>query len=105
MASAYVLHLYELHWSHILKENLVNLGKLRLLEDGKIYCCFFFFLNQQFITWRMEADHGSYFRNYIQWKHTNMKQKEKARKEKKRKRKKKRKLEELIVNKRLRCKY
>ena len=47
----------------------------------------------------MEADHGSYFRNYIQWKHTNMKQKEKARKEKKRK------LEELIVNKRLRCKY
>ena len=26
---------------------------------------FFFFLNQQFITWHMKANHGSYFCNYI----------------------------------------
>ena len=32
---------------------------------------FFFFKNHQFITWHMKADHGSYFRNYIQRKHTN----------------------------------
>ena len=44
---------------------------------------FFFFLNQQFITWRTKADHGSYFRNYIQKTHTNMKLKEKEEKEKK----------------------
>ena len=32
----------------------------------------FFFYNQQFITWHSVADHGSYFRNYVQRKHTNM---------------------------------
>ena len=42
---------------------------------------FFFFLNQQFITWRMKADRGSYFRNYIQKTHTNMKLKERRKKE------------------------
>jgi len=44
---------------------------------------FFFFYNQQFITWRAMADHGSYFRNYIKEMHTNMKLREK--KERKRK--------------------
>ena len=34
---------------------------------------FFFFLIHQFITWSAMADCGSYFRNYIQKKHTNMK--------------------------------
>ena len=33
---------------------------------------FFFFLNQQFITWLAVEDRGSYFRNYIQRKHTDM---------------------------------
>ena len=44
---------------------------------------FFFFLNQQFITQRVVADRGSYFRNYIQQTHTNMGLKEKEEKEKK----------------------
>ena len=43
----------------------------------------FFFYNQRFITWRAIADRGSYFRNYIQEMHTNMKLREK--KERKRK--------------------
>jgi len=43
---------------------------------------FILFLNQQFITWRMEADRGSYFCNYIQKTHSNMKLKEKRKKEK-----------------------
>jgi len=34
---------------------------------------FFFKKNQQFITWCMKVDHGSYFRNYVQKKHTNRK--------------------------------
>ena len=48
----------------------------------------FFFLNQQFITWRTVADRGSYFRNYIQRKHTNMgkRKKEKETEKKRRKR-------------------
>jgi len=33
----------------------------------------FFFLNQQFITRHARADHGSYFRNYVQRTHINMK--------------------------------
>ena len=37
---------------------------------------FFFFLNQQFITRRTMADRGSYFRNYVQKKHTNMRNEE-----------------------------
>jgi len=41
-----------------------------------------FFLNQQFITRRAEADRGSYFRNYIQKTHSNMKLQEKREKEK-----------------------
>jgi len=43
---------------------------------------FFFFLNQQFITWCAEADCGSYFRNYIQKTHTNLKLKERREKKK-----------------------
>ena len=46
----------------------------------------FFFLNQQFITQCARADRGSYFHNYIQKTHTNMKLK---RKEKKREKEKK----------------
>ena len=42
--------------------------------------CFFFFLNQQFITQHAEADCGSYFRNYIQKMHSNMKLQEKRKK-------------------------
>ena len=30
-----------------------------------------FFLNHQFITWHAEADHGSYFCNYIHKMQTN----------------------------------
>ena len=42
-----------------------------------------FFLNHQFITRCVKADHGSYFHNYIHKRRTNRKIKEK--KEKKRK--------------------
>jgi len=45
----------------------------------------FFFLNQQFITRLAVEDRGSYFRNYVQRKQTNMKLKK--RKEKKREKK------------------
>ena len=48
---------------------------------------FFFFFNQQFITRRMVADHGSYFRNYVQRKHTNMGNREKEKEKEKRRRK------------------
>ena len=47
---------------------------------------FFFFLNQQFITRRTVADHGSYFRNYVQRKHTNMGKREKEKEKEKEKR-------------------
>ena len=42
----------------------------------------FFFLYQQFITWLVEEDRGSYFRNYVQRKQTNMKLKKRKRKRK-----------------------
>ena len=32
-----------------------------MLVTMEIEMIFFFFLNQQFITWRAVADHGSYF--------------------------------------------
>ena len=52
---------------------------------------FFFFLNQQFITRGAEADHGSYFCNYVHDKRANMTGKEeKENKKKKRKKKGKR---------------
>ena len=38
------------------------------------------FLNQQFITQHMEADRGSYFCNYIQKMHSNMKLQKKRKK-------------------------
>ena len=48
----------------------------------------FFFLNQQFITQCAWANCSSYFRNYVQMKHTNReKGKKRTRKEKKRKEK------------------
>ena len=44
-----------------------------------------FFLNQQFIIWSVQADRGSYFRNYVHEKRANMTGKEeKERKEKER---------------------
>ena len=43
---------------------------------------FFFFLNQQFITQCAKTNRGSYFCNYIQKTHTNMKLKVKKEKEK-----------------------
>ena len=61
--------------------------KLKGLESIKSF--FFFFFIQQFITRRMMADRGSYFRNYVQRKHTNMgKRKKEKEKEKKRKKRK-----------------
>ena len=57
---------------------------------------FFFFLNQQFITWCTKADHGSYFRNYIHRTQTNMgleRRKEMREKDKRTNRKKDRKEE------------
>ena len=42
---------------------------------------FFFFLNQQFITWYMKADHGSYFRNYLHSTQTKHETKRKKRRE------------------------
>ena len=38
-----------------------------------LFFFFFFFLNQQFITRLAVEDRGSYFRNYVQSKQTNMK--------------------------------
>ena len=52
----------------------------------------FFFLNQQFITRLAVEDRGSYFRNYVQSKQTNMKLKKRKRK-KKGKKTKRRKIE------------
>ena len=40
----------------------MNVDSVMIYLDTNI---FFFFLNQQFITRRMKADCGSYFRNYI----------------------------------------
>ena len=48
----------------------------------------FFFLNQQFITWHAKADHGSYFHNYVQRKHTNREIKGKKEEKEKEKEKK-----------------
>ena len=45
--------------------------------------CFFFFLNQQFITWHTKADCGSYFHNYIHRTQTTLETKKEKRKEKK----------------------
>ena len=56
---------------------------------------FFFFLNQQFITRFVEEDRGSYYRNYVQRKQTNMKLKKRKRKRKGNKRKEK-KIEEKL---------
>ena len=47
-----------------------------------IYKNSFFFLNQQFITWSMKADRGSYFHNYVQKKHTNRKLRKEEREKK-----------------------
>jgi len=46
-----------------------------------VTCFFFFFLNQQFITQRMKADRGSYFRNYIHSTQTKHETKKKKRRE------------------------
>ena len=43
---------------------------------------FFFFLSQQFIIQRMEADYGSYFHNYIQKTHMKLKERRKKKKKK-----------------------
>ena len=51
---------------------------------------FFFFLNQQFITWDMRADHGSYFVTMYKksklYESKNRKERNKEQEEKKRKR-------------------
>ena len=52
-----------------------------LLRAELVQIFFIFILNQQFITQRAEADCSSYFRNYIQKTHSNMKLKEKRKKE------------------------
>ena len=44
---------------------------------------FLFFLNQQFITRRMKADHGSYFHNYVHSTQTNMTGKKKRKRKRK----------------------
>ena len=50
----------------------------------------YFFLNQQFITWSIRADHGSYFiTTYIQTEATWKNKKKNKRKEMKEKRKRK----------------
>ena len=41
-----------------------------------------FFLNQQFITWHVKADRGSYFRNYVHERQTNRKLEDKRKKRK-----------------------
>ena len=59
--------------------------KMVVREKEVLAAYFFFFLNQQFITRRVKADRGSYFCNYIQKMHTNMKLKMKREKEKEKK--------------------
>ena len=63
---SHICHKSQLH-SHISQKT-----SEKILEQI-ISFFFFFFLIHQFITQSMMADHGSYFRNYIQKKHTNMK--------------------------------
>jgi len=46
------------------------------LAYSKEHVFFFFFLFQQFIKWPTAADRGSYLRNYVQKKHTNMRNEE-----------------------------
>jgi len=50
-----------------------------------VFFYFYFFLNHQFITRRVKADHGSYFRNCVHRKQTQMKFRKTREKEKERK--------------------
>ena len=60
---------------------------MREMKKKQVYCLFFFFfLYQQFITWLAEEDRGSYFRNYVQSKQTNMKFKKRKKEEEKKRR-------------------
>ena len=55
------------------------------MEFSIEFSYFFFFLNQQFITWSAQAGRGGYFHSYVHEKGYNTKERKKRKREKEKK--------------------